>query len=318
METIKNSEKESTVKDFLEVLFRRKWVIFGIVFFSVLMVVILNMKEPSLYESTSTMLVKRGQAEGVFSTYVRAIPWEEDIASQIEMVKSQIVIKSAQEKLPEYLPDDYVSTPRLSLGKVEAGVISTSNVIWVKYVSGNSALCEAAVNAITNAYREHYVMVKTPPEMDDFFSEEMKTLKEEIEYWRDRKVKAGQKWGVVDIVKQESFILQRLEEYTRDFDDITEEKEQLAEIVNRLVAAKSGGVKEMYGVYNNLLGNKSKTTNVDNIYKNFIELKMQELTLAAKYTDNNKELIKTRSKIKDVGKMLKEELGIMIRVKNIK
>jgi hypothetical protein len=49
------------------------------------------------------MLVKRGQSEGVFNTYVRTLPWEEDIASQIEMVKSQIVIEGAQEKLSEDL-----------------------------------------------------------------------------------------------------------------------------------------------------------------------------------------------------------------------
>ncbi len=318
METIKSSKKESTIKDFLEVLFRRKWVILGIVFFSVLMVGLLNMKEPALYESVSTMLVKRGQAEGVFTPNIRTLPWEEDIASQIEMVKSQIVIESAQEKLSKYLPDDYLSIPRLSLGGVDAGVVSTSNVIWVKYVSGDPALCEAAVNAITNAYREHYVKVKTPPEMDDFFSEEMKILNEEIEYWRDRKVKTGQKWGVIDLGKQESFVLQRLEQYVKDFDDIVKEKSQLAEIIEKLIEVKGENVNEIYGVYDNLLGNKSKTSNMDNMYESLIAMKMQELALTTKYTDNNRELIKARNNIKNIEEMLKEELEIIIKVKKVK
>jgi len=318
METIKNSKKESTIKDFLEVLFRRKWVIFGIVFFSVLMVILLNMKEPALYESVSTMLVKRGQAEGVFNQNIRTLPWEEDIASQIEMVKSQIVIESAQEKLSKYLPDDYLSIPRLSLGGVDAGVVSTSNVIWVKYVSGDPALCEAAVNAITNAYREHYVKVKTPPEMDDFFSEELKILNEEIEYWRDRKIKTGQKWGIVNLGKQESFVLQRLEQYVRDFDDIVKEKSQLEEILEKLIDVEGKSINEIYGVYDNLLGGKSKKSNMDNMYENLIDLKMEEVVLVDKYTDNNRELIKVRNNIRNIEEMLKEELEIIIKVKKTK
>ncbi|HMA76951.1 MAG TPA: hypothetical protein VKO43_06565 [Candidatus Krumholzibacteriaceae bacterium] len=318
METVENSKNESTVKDFLEVIFRRKWVIIGIVLFSLLMVIFLNMREPALYESTSTMLVKRGQPEGVFNQYVRTMPWEEEIASQIEMVKSQIVIESAQEKLSEYLPDDYSSIPSLSTANVEAGVVSTSNVIWVKYVSSDPFLCEAAVNAITNAYREHYAMVKTPPEMDDFFSEELKILKEEIEYWRERKVVMGEKWGLVNIEKQEGFILQRLEQYYSDYDDIVNEKKQLAQIIEKLIEAGNGGVKEMYGAYDSYLASKSKTTNINNLYDSFIELEMEKDELSTKYTDSNKELIEIRSRLDNVEEMLNEEMEILVKVKKTK
>ncbi|MDZ7859860.1 MAG: hypothetical protein U5O15_04200 [Candidatus Krumholzibacteriota bacterium] len=318
METVENRKNESTVKDFLEVIFRRKWVIIGIVLFSLVMVIFLNMREPALYESLSTMLVKRGQPEGVFNQYVRTMPWEEEIASQIEMVKSQIVIESAQEKLPELLPDHYSSSTRLSPANAEAGVVSTSNVIWVKYVSSDPALCEAAVNAITKAYREHYAMVKTPPEMEDFFSEELNMIKREIEYWRNMKVAIGEKWGVIDIGKQEDFILQRLQQYISDFDEIVADKEQLEQIIEKLLVARKGGIKEMYTAYENFLGNNSKTTNIDNMYKSFVDLKMQEVDLVSRYTDNNKEVINIRNKVKDVEQMLNEEMGILIKVKKTK
>ena len=60
------TSKESTVKDFLEVIFRRKWMIIGIVVVATAVVFIMNMKEPAVYASSGRLMVQRGEATGVF------------------------------------------------------------------------------------------------------------------------------------------------------------------------------------------------------------------------------------------------------------
>ena len=90
-------KKESTVKDFLEVVFRRKWIIVGIVFVATFIVVFLNVSGTATFESSAKVLVKRGESQGVFAQYVRTLSWEEEIASQIEMMKSIVVIDRANE-----------------------------------------------------------------------------------------------------------------------------------------------------------------------------------------------------------------------------
>ena len=101
-------QKESTVKDFLEVIFRRKWIIIGIVVVATTVVVLLNMREPAVYESSAKMLVKRGEMQSVFSTYVRTLTWEEEIASQIQLVESQIVVTRAEEIIEHYFPLGFI------------------------------------------------------------------------------------------------------------------------------------------------------------------------------------------------------------------
>ena len=54
------TRKESTIKDFLEVIFRRKWIIAGVVAVATATVIILNLKDPAVYESNVRLLVKRG------------------------------------------------------------------------------------------------------------------------------------------------------------------------------------------------------------------------------------------------------------------
>ncbi len=103
-ETSLTTSKESTVKDFLEVIFRRKWMILGVVLISTAAVFLLNMREPAVYESAGRLLVKRGEATGVYNTQIRTLSWEEEMASQIEMIKSEVVSGRAQEIVTEIFP----------------------------------------------------------------------------------------------------------------------------------------------------------------------------------------------------------------------
>ena len=220
METMKTEHKESTIKDFIEVLFRRKWMILGIVLFATLTVIYLNMREPAVYESVSTILLKRAQPQSVFATYSRQLPWEEDVASQIELAKSQMILERAQENLHKYLPEDYDKQARINPRSVSSGVVSTSNVIWIKYTSGDPVLCEAAVEAITNTFRDYYSEVRTPPEMEDFFSSELQMIMEEIEYWRERKDNLEEKWGLVDVEMLRQSLITRMDSYIAGRDEI--------------------------------------------------------------------------------------------------
>lgn len=318
MENTVNHKKESTVKDFLEVIFRRKWIILAIVLVSTLTVVGLSMREPALYESISTMLVQRGQASGVYSMAVRTLPWEEEIASQLELVKSQIVLKKAEEILPEHLPKDYEGKQSINPGGVETGVISTSNVLWVKYVSGNPRFCEAVVDAITSAYKEYYVLARTPPEMDDFFSEEMKTMKEEIEYWRERKEEAGKKWGIVDLERQREFTLQRIDQYEEELDELIREKNRLSGIIEKMAPVMNGSVEEIYAAYFDFISNDTKTSSLDDMFRKYTDYKLEELDMAVKYTDENKELSRKREEIKDLEKMIRKKMYSMVDIKKTK
>ena len=87
------TSKESTVKDFLEVIFRRKWVILGVVLVATASVFLLNLREPAVFESTGRILVQRGEAIGVYGMNIRTLTWEEEMASQIEMIRIDVTIK---------------------------------------------------------------------------------------------------------------------------------------------------------------------------------------------------------------------------------
>jgi len=307
-------QKESTVKDFLEVIFRRKWIIVGIVAVATTVVILLNMREPAVYESSAKMLVKRGEMQSVFSTNVRTLTWEEEIASQIQLVESQIVVSRAQEIITDFYPEGYSTNEKIKLSNINAGVISTSNVIWVTYSSGDPIFCEAAVNAIVNAYREYYQEIRTPPEMEDFFSEELQSIKEELEFWRSQKEKVLKEWNILDIQQQRRLLLNTLTNYRSELDDIVKERREKETIIDKLEWLRDKDDESIMAGLSSMTATSIEQSVSVRLRTQLQDLRIKESEFEAKYTDNYPELIKVRKQISDIVEMIKNELRTQILV----
>lgn len=312
MEQQRHIQKESTVKDFLEVVFRRKWIIVGIVAVATLSVLFLSLKEPAVYESSAKALVRRGEAQGVFNQYVRTLTWEEEIASQIEMVKSLVVVERARELMPEFYPEGYQPSETIHEGRVGAGVISTSNVIWIIYESSDPVFCEVAVNAIVNSYKEYYHKFRTPPEMDNFFETEIRSIKEELDYWMQRKEKIYREWDIVDIESQRRYLVQSLMNYQVKLDDLEQEIHEKRAIIERLEKLKQAGPEQLLAASTGFVESMLEQRVVENLRTQLQKLKVEESRLETRYTDENRELIGVKKQIENVSGMLSDEVETQI------
>lgn len=294
------TSKESTIKDFLEVVFRRKWMILGIVVIATVIVFILNMREPAVYESTGRLMVQRGEATGVFNPYVRILTWEEEIASQIEMIKSEVVVGRAREMITVLFPDGYSTEERLHVGRVESGVVGTSNVLWVAYVSSDPIFCRAATDAVLNSYKEYYLNARTPPEMEDFFMEELSSLQQRIERLRDRKTRLGTEWGIVDMEHQQRTTLDRLERYRVEIDEVGSEIVEKEEIIRKLESFRELDIDEQAALSNTLTQEGMKQTAIERYTERLMDLRLKESELAVKFTGEHKDLKQVRRQIEDL------------------
>jgi polysaccharide biosynthesis protein PslE len=306
---------ESTVKDFLEVVFRRKWSIISIVAIATAVVVFLNLREPAVYESNGKLLVKRGEAIGIFGQQVRTLTWEEEIASQIEMIKSELLIQRAREIIGQFLPEGYQTDERISTGRVGSGVVTTSNVLWVTYLSSDPIFCRAAVDAVINAYREYYQRVRTPPEMEDFFSEELDRSSEAVNFWRERKSRLETEWGIVDIEHQQRSILDRLDRYTIDLQKATTDVLEAQEVIRQLESFRNLSIEEQAALANGFFRLGMKETIIEEYSRKLIDLRLQEAQYEVDYTDQHRDLRKIRQQIEDLYTNLDKEIESLLKVK---
>lgn len=303
------TSKESTVKDFLEVIFRRKWMIIGIVLVATVVVFVMNMREPAVYASSGRLMVQRGEATGVFNPYVRVLTWEEEIASQIEMIKSEVVVGRAREIVEDMFPEGYSSDERLYVHSVESGVVGTSNVLWVNYISRDPIFCRAATDAVLNSYKEYYLTVRTPPEMEDFFMEELSGLQERIDHLRERKARFGTEWRIIDIKHQQISTLNRLDRYLIELEEARHEIREKEEIIKKLESFRNLDIDEQAALSNTLTQDAPKQSAIERYTHRLMDLRLEESELAVSYTAAHKELKKVRKQIEDLYYYMDKELA---------
>ena len=180
-------KQEATLRDFLNVVFRRKWVILSILLLTTVSVVYFNARKPLTFVSSARVLVERGEQGSVFHG-TRYLPWAEEVSSEIEVILSKPVFERARTIFADSVTartlDREISfQPR----SVRADVVGESNVFVIVSAGLDPLECQFTCDAVTHAYKEYYEDKARPREVEDFFSEEIEDVAVEIEAWRQRK-----------------------------------------------------------------------------------------------------------------------------------
>ncbi len=181
-------QNETTIRDFLNVIFKRKWIIIGVVAVATAMVVFLNARKPEMYESYSRILVQRGEQSNLLTGSVRYLTWAEEVSSQIEVIMSESVFRRSAELFADTaaargLPGDWA----FAAGRVRADVVGESNVFMIKYQDLNPTVALLGCKAMTQSFQEYYKERKAPPALSDFFANEISDVREDLEHWINKR-----------------------------------------------------------------------------------------------------------------------------------
>lgn len=182
------SRQETTLRDFLNVVFRRKLLIGAIVGLAAVLVFVLNARQPQVFESNARILVQRGEQSNAISGQIRYLGWAEEVASQLQVILSDNVFNRAREIVADSLatgrhPQHFVYAP----SAVRADVVGESNAYLIRYVSRDPSVCQLGCEATMLAFQEYYRERQSPPELTDFFAAEIASVREDLSFWRDKR-----------------------------------------------------------------------------------------------------------------------------------
>ncbi len=182
------TRQETSLRDFLDVLFRRKWLIISIVVLATALVVFLKERQPEVWESSARVLVRRGEQQSMLSGQVRYLGWEEEVASEIQVILSEDVFSRARKMFVDSVKTrGYPADWKFNPGRVRAEVVGESNAFVIRYSDANRAVVRLGCEVVTLAYHDFYRQRKNPPELSDFFSSEIADVRGELDDWRMRR-----------------------------------------------------------------------------------------------------------------------------------
>jgi uncharacterized protein involved in exopolysaccharide biosynthesis len=302
-------KQEATLRDFLNVVFRRKALILSIVLITTALVYTLNTMQPQLYESNSRVLIRRGEIQGVFDG-IRYLSWEEEISSQIEVVLSEAVYALAREFFNDSTAAYGVSDhARFNPGSVRASAIGESNVLALRYSGYDPAECKLGCAAITWAYARYYKQKKAPPELTDYFAQEMQDINTELAHWRQKKNDFLNKEKFFGMDKEGGFLLSKLGNIELQLNELnTDVTAQRAQVENLRALSTLSSQELESKLAMSIPPSILQSGIVINIKQGLQNLRTKEEDLKNKYTDKHPEVIALNEQIRDLQTSLKQEV----------
>src|SRR5215813_11797872 len=86
--------RQATAREFLAVLFRRKWIILGLFLITTATVITVALTTPITYMSSGRILIKRGERQSALRADRQVFSdWEQDLGSEMQIMKSTPVVK---------------------------------------------------------------------------------------------------------------------------------------------------------------------------------------------------------------------------------
>jgi uncharacterized protein involved in exopolysaccharide biosynthesis len=200
-------KREATAREFLTVLFRRKWIVLGLFLVTTATVMVIAFSTPVRYVSSGRVLIKRGEKEGVLSPYRRVGDWKEDMANEVEVVASVPVTAMAQAILDRARAGR--APLRIHPGQVDVQVLGQSNVMIIGYVDEDADVAHRVCDALLAAYVEHRNQAVNLPYPRDFFEGEISRVEQELQHSEAQRRAFASQAGVSDLFQQRNAAITR-------------------------------------------------------------------------------------------------------------
>jgi uncharacterized protein involved in exopolysaccharide biosynthesis len=228
-------ERETSLRDFLTVVFRRKWIVLTLFGLSSGVVLYLNLKTPVLYKSAAKVLVRRGEKESELSVRSVTYGWKEEIGSMVEAASSAAVVERAQRLLVEEKAKTADGQPlKIAAHGVVAKVVGESNVVEIAYFTSDRVSARRVADAVTRSFIEWNRESRAVPQFHQFFAEEVKRVDDEIQTWEVKRREYKQERGISDVRDDRQWLQEqyrlRQNRYNEIGDDIAEEEARLQAI----------------------------------------------------------------------------------------
>lgn len=297
-----------TVRDFLQILFRRKWIAVATVGVTVLVILYLVLTAETTYQSYSKLLVNRGNPASAFTSQVYYLSWEEELTSELETVKSARIYSRAQEILKErYEAVGKGEPPEIDPDRIDANTPGKTSIIHILYRGREPDIVQDVVRAMTHAYREFRTQSTIDP--TGFLQQELQGLEAEISEWERKRADFLGEGGTAQLPDERQSLLQTKREIELNLAGIRSEAAARRARLNWTHSLIEAGDDDLGGEKFYPFGEPDMRGEpiLLTLRKMILTTKSEYFQAKAQYTDSHPTVLAARDRLDDLRVALRNE-----------
>src|SRR5437899_498807 len=238
------TSQESTMREYLRVLIKRKWMVIGVVVGIFMAVAIASLRQTPIYEAASQIVINKADSNLItFKDSVPVVDYydQSDLDTEVRILQSdlmalQVIRQLNLDKRPEFggradqkqpnlvadpLQTDSNRTSALLgsfRGNLHVTLIPNTRIIEIHYTSTDPQLAASAVNTLAATYVEQNFKTKFESTMQasDWLSKQLVDLQMKVETSQEKLVRYQKEHEIFGIDEKQNIITQKLDELNKE------------------------------------------------------------------------------------------------------
>jgi len=313
-------QTNTTFRDALSVIFKRKKSIFLIFILTVFLTAGISLLIKPTYLASGSILVKLGR-QNVYSsplslnTQVISYGKEGILNSEVELIKGRSVAEKViailgPEKMFGELSSGRLSEAFASLRRVKTKTpkeraillyqenlsvtpVGKSNVIEIEFEASNPEMSAQIINTIIDVYLQERVSMNKRSTSLEFFQEQVTLLENRLGQAEQEWKAFRKKHRVTELSEQQRLLLQRLSDLEYEMHNTRSKKLETQKLIREKKIQLAQIPKSISQGTESALNN----TVINNLEAKIVELQLKEKQLLNKYTENNRLVVNVKEDI---------------------
>lgn len=312
-----------SVRDVLFIVFKRQKMIISIFLITVATATVGVFLMRPVYEASAKVLLNREVSESILKMapwipLMRTFELEEEINSEIELIKSRTVIEAVIDRIDQKALVEETSVPpetsRVSVPGAQGGEmvseqsrldrilalqravvaepVKKSDVIQIRYSSYDPQMAMEIANSVAEAYIDCRAKIYRPTGAADFFEEQIEVAKHNLDQLESALKDYREQEALLSYDEQKSMLLGKVNEFETS---LTEVSKDIISKESKLAKIRDFMYSPLQPLVPSLEIREERV--IRELHDRLIDLRLQLNELLTKYTEDHQEVQNLRREI---------------------
>ena len=327
--------QESTLREYLRVLIKRKWMVTAVVAGIFLVVAVASLRQTPVYEASGQIVVNKADSNVLtFKDSVPVVDYydQSDLDTEVRILQSDLlalqVIRALNlDKRPEFgghsdqKPANLVADPlqgdssRISAllgafrGHLRVALIPNTRIMEIHYSSTDPQLAASAVNTLATTYVEQNFKTKFDSTMQasNWLSNQLVDLQMKVETSQEKLVRYQKEHEILGTDEKTNIITQKLDELNKEMTSAESDRMQKEAVYRQTQTNDPDEIAA--AIISDTTGSGSTATSglLDKLREQQANLRIQVAELSSQFGPSYPKVVQLNNQIKEIDHQMQSE-----------
>ncbi len=325
--------QESTLREYMRVLLKRKWMVIAVVVGIFLAVALASLRQTPIYEAASQIVINKADSNLItFKDSVPVVDYydQSDLDTEVRILQSdlmalQVIRQLNLDKRPEFggradqkqpnlvadpLQTDSNRTSALLgsfRGNLHVTLIPNTRIIEIHYSSTDPQLAASVVNTLAATYVEQNFKTKFESTMQasDWLSKQLVDLQMKVETSQEKLVRYQKEHEIFGVDDKQNIITEKLDELNKEMTAAEFDRMQKEAVYRQ--TQSNDPVAVAAAIVSDATGGGAASALLDKLREQQASLRIQVADLSTQFGPSYPKIAQLNNQLKEIDRQLQSE-----------